>query len=147
MAYIHNWLIRLNNRITIWRNIHAEPEQVMVLLPHCLQRRDCTRKLTGTLDNCAQCGNCDIAAILQTCVEFQLPCHLAAGGREALARVKHPKVRAIVAVACEKELIDGILAVFPKPVFAIPLSRPEGPCKNTRVDLPMLAAAVQQLLS
>ena len=60
--------------------------------------------------------------------------------------VRDPSIKAVVAVACEKALADGIRAVIPKRVIAIPNERPNGPCKNTRVNTAVVRAAIQELL-
>ena len=61
--------------------------------------------------------------------------------------VRDSSVKIVVAVACEKELSDGILAAFPKPVVAVPNLQPEGPCKNTRVNIDAAIAAVKSLIA
>lgn len=67
------------------------------------------------------------------------------GGRQALAHTRRPDVKAVVAVACRKELLQGIRAAFPKPVYAVLNSTPEGACKNTVVDPAAVADAIRAL--
>jgi hypothetical protein len=71
---------------------------------------------------------------------------MAAGGREALAFVADKQVKAVVAVACEKELSQGILAVFPKPVLGVLNIQTNGPCRNTRLDPQSVRTAVLSML-
>ena len=52
----------------------------------------------------------------------------------------------IVAVACQKELRDGVLAVFPKAVLTIANTRPHGPCVDTDVDLDKVRDAIEWFL-
>ena len=60
----------------------------------------------------------------------------AAGGEEARKAIGQYKPSLILAVACERDLISGIRDVAEKiPILAVPNKRPEGPCKNTRVQL------------
>jgi hypothetical protein len=60
----------------------------------------------------------------------------APGGNVARKIIRKTKPRAIVAVACERDLVSGIQDVAPKiPVLGICNSRPAGPCKDTVVDL------------
>ena len=56
--------------------------------------------------------------------------------------VKQARPKAIVAVACERDLTSGIQDVFPLPVLGVLNERPFGPCFNTRVDMNKLEAAV-----
>ena len=44
------------------------------------------------------------------------------------------------------KLLDGIRACFPKPVLAVPNRRPNGPCKDTRVDLDAVRLAIESLI-
>jgi hypothetical protein len=79
--------------------------------------------------------------------KFGIKASVVGGGHHAakLARQKH--IGTIVAVACEKELLQGILSVFPKPVVAIANTTPNGPCKNTLVDEEKVAETIAELLS
>jgi hypothetical protein len=67
---------------------------------------------------------------------------VATGGSQARRIVKDRRPKAILAVACERELTSGIQDVGSIPVLGILNQRPEGPCRNTRVD----PLAVRQVL-
>lgn len=56
--------------------------------------------------------------------------------------VKQARPKAIVAVACERDLTSGIQDVFPLPVLGVLNERPFGPCFNTRVDIDKLEEAI-----
>jgi hypothetical protein len=60
---------------------------------------------------------------------------MATGGTLARKIVKDTKPELILAVACERELVSGIKEVKRIPVIAIPNLRPNGPCKDTMVNL------------
>ncbi len=67
----------------------------------------------------------------------------AAGGEEARKAIRQYNPSLILAVACERDLISGIKDVAEKiPVLAIPNKRPEGPCKNTHLQLADLDEAL-----
>jgi hypothetical protein len=72
--------------------------------------------------------------------------HVAGGGRQALTRVRDDDVDAVVAVACERELIQGIFGAFPKPVLAISNTRPQGDCHDTLTEVSEVEAAVRELI-
>jgi hypothetical protein len=140
-------LIRLNNRVTRWRRVTVAPGRVLLLLAHCLQSSACGRNLTREGgDGCARCGKCPVDALLgvrdRTGVQF----HVVGGGRQALARVKADDIAAVVAVACERELIQGIIGAFPKPVLAISNTRLHGDCHDTLTDVASVEAAVRELI-
>ena len=67
---------------------------------------------------------------------------VATGGTLARQMVKQARPKAIVAVACERDLTSGIQDVFPLPVLGVLNERPFGPCFNTRVDINKLEAAI-----
>lgn len=50
--------------------------------------------------------------------------------------------KAIVAVACERDLSSGIKDIKLIPVLGIVNERPEGPCCNTRVNLAKVEEAI-----
>ncbi len=58
------------------------------------------------------------------------------GGEEARFEVRRCAPSGVLAVACERDLVAGILEVGPQvPVIGIPNRRPEGPCRNSEIDL------------
>lgn len=138
--------VKCNNWITRLRRTQVRAENLLLLVPRCLQKNGCTQTLGATIDECKACGACNITDLLAICNEFGIRCSLAAGGREALAFVRDSQVKAVVAVACEKELAQGIMAVFPKPVFGVLNIQTNGPCRNTRLDPERLRDVIRSLL-
>lgn len=138
-------LIRLNNVWARRRLAGIAPGNLLVLAPHCLQRSDCERNILPDPDHCARCGQCDVAGLLRLRDALGVPFRIVAGGRLAVAEVKKPDVHGVIAVACGKELSAGILASFPKPVFAIFNHCPHGPCRDTRVSLDEVETALKQV--
>jgi len=138
--------VSLSNLLTRCRRIKVSPENLLLLVPRCLQKNGCAQTLGETIDDCKACGQCNVTELLAIRDEFGIRCSLAAGGREALAFVRDPQVKAVIAVACEKELTQGILAVFPKPVLGVLNIQTNGPCRNTHLDADLVRAAVRSLL-
>ncbi len=138
--------VSLNNLFIRIRRVRVRPEHLLLLVPRCLQKTGCAQTLGETLNDCKVCGNCNVADLLTIRDEFGIRCSLAAGGREALAFVANRQVKAVVAVACEKELFQGICAVFPKPVLAVLNIQTNGPCRNTRLDPECVREAVRSML-
>lgn len=68
---------------------------------------------------------------------------MATGGRLAAQQVRSKEIKAVVAVACTKELSEGLRATFPKPVLAVELECPNGPCKDTCVSFERVREAVE----
>ncbi len=144
MKTIYQGIIRLSQ----WRSrkVRVAACELLLLLPHCLKQTACGRNVLHDLNECARCGRCPLASLLDLKDRHGVRLHIARGGREAIAEARRPEIKAILSIACEKELAAGILAVWPKKVVAIPNTRPEGICKNTSVDVAQVEGAVQKLL-
>lgn len=140
------WFVSLNNLLTRFRRIKVLPGNLLLLVPRCLQKNGCAQTLGETIDGCKACGQCNVTELLALRNEFGIHCSLAAGGREALAFVRNPQIKAVVAVACEKELTQGILAVFPKPVLGVLNIQTNGPCRNTRLNPDTVRTAIRSML-
>lgn len=78
------------------------------------------------------------------CAEFPgVVLHTVPGGTEARRIISDISPGAIVAVACERDLLTGIQDVAPRiPVIGIPNSRPQGPCADTVIDTDELRRAL-----
>ncbi len=144
---VRNSFIEINNRLLISGNRHKiGPERLLLLLPHCLQRADCQRRITNSIENCQQCGKCDIDALIKLAETYKVRVAVATGGTLARKIVRDHKPKIIVAVACERDLTSGIHDTFPLPVYGILNQRPEGPCWNTRVDVTEVEKALRIFL-
>jgi hypothetical protein len=139
-------LIRFNNRLTRWRRVRVAPDRLLLLAAHCLQASACGQRLNSGVEACKGCGLCPVKDLKELAGRFGIRCVVASGGRQAMAAVKEPWVSAVVAVACEKELMEGILASFPKPVLAVSNTRPKGNCHDTQVQQAAIEAAIREVL-
>lgn len=76
--------------------------------------------------------------------ELGCPVYTATGGSVARKVIKDIKPSAIVAIACERDLVAGLqdIGLF-IPVLAFSNDRPEGPCKNTIVDMKKIKSAIK----
>lgn len=90
---------------------------LLVLLPRCLEKetkRQVIERVNGRAVQIVTAG----------------------GGEEARRAIRQHNPSLILAVACERDLISGIKDLAERiPVLAIPNKRPEGPCKNTHLQL------------
>lgn len=121
-----------------------EPAQRVLLLPHCLRRVEtCQGKYTKKGLKCHECNpDCPANQLRQAAIRlgYKGIC-IAPGGRLAIKYIKEIKPLAIVAVACEKELQEGIHGVSELvgkgqqmiPIVVVPLSK-DG-CVDTEVDI------------
>lgn len=138
--------IEVNNKLIQNNKYNISPEKILILAPHCLQKWDCPYKITADVSNCHHCGRCTIDKLLKIKEKKRVNLAVVTGGTLARKIVKDLKPRGIVAVACERDLTAGILDTNPLPVIGILNIRPEGPCRNTMVDVKRLEIAVDFFL-
>ncbi|HPR18200.1 MAG TPA: DUF116 domain-containing protein [Candidatus Cloacimonadota bacterium] len=123
-----------------------KPSDILLLLPHCLQNKDCLIRLTYDMSKCKKCGKCDMKGLCEIVEKYGIKSAIATGGSLARKIVIENRPKFIIAVACDRDLVDGMREVFPVPIFGVLNQRPEGPCINTRVDVQKLDLALQALL-
>lgn len=143
---ISQWFIKGSNAMTRWRRPRPAPEELLLLLPHCLQWSECRQDVESDIAACRRCGKCRIGALAALAEKHGVRAVVVGGGRRAVQEVRRPGVRAVVAVACDKELAAGILATLPKPVLAVHNARPCGDCCNTTVDVDEVEKALAWML-
>jgi hypothetical protein len=146
MSYLST-IIAVNNWWVRRRGIKVRPEEILLLLPHCLHRETCPRDVVHSLGECLRCGQCSVGELAGVREMTGVTGCMVGGGRQALQRAKEPGIKAVVAVACERELKHGILAAWPKPVLAVTNITPEGPCRNTLADPGKVAEAIRVFLA
>ena len=139
-------LIRFNNWRVKRRKYRLPPGSLLVLCPRCLQDSRCGQAIINDPNECRGCGNCDVAGLVSLAGEHGVRLAFVTGGEIALALVRDPSVRAVVALACEKEIILGLLRKGSKPVLSVVLQRPHGPCRDTRIELSGVEEAVRFFL-
>lgn len=145
-SFLEESVIALNR----WRGARGGKRyaagEMIVLCPHCLQNSACSFKIIVDAKNCRRCGKCSVKDLVEVTARYGVPVYFVAGGREAIRLVKQPAVKAIVAVACGKELFAGLLKSLPKRVVTVHNEWPHGPCKDTFVDHRHVEEAIRALL-
>jgi len=136
--------IALNNQLVRARKLHVTPDKALILLPHCIQLFDCAIKITGDVQKCSRCGQCDISGIMSLAERFGIEVAVATGGTLARKLIVERRPRFILAVACERDLTSGIRDAYPLPVIGVLNHRPNGPCFNTNIVLGEVEAALQE---
>ncbi|WP_026893911.1 DUF116 domain-containing protein [Clostridiisalibacter paucivorans] len=139
-------LIQINNLIVNSKDIKVRKEDILILLPHCLQNAQCDIKVTNDINNCKMCGKCNIKDMLDLVDKYKVKVVVATGGTLARQWIKRYKPKAIIAVACERDLISGVTDVKSIPVKGIFNERPNGPCFNTKVDMKKIEEAIVKFM-
>lgn len=120
--------VNVSNLLIRTRVRKIKADELMILLPRCLH---------PTL----------LKQILQVTKTLGVSTFTVSGGSKARRLILENRPKAVIGVACERDLLSGIQDVINKlPVIGIPNQRPEGPCKNTRINWPDLEAALTTFL-
>ncbi|PLX15236.1 MAG: hypothetical protein C0601_13510 [Candidatus Muiribacterium halophilum] len=139
-------IISINNKLLKGSKHGFEYDEILVLLPHCIQDKDCKFRITHHQDNCIMCGKCHFGEILKYCKEKGINLRIATGGTLARKIIKELRPKGIVAVACHRDLIEGISDVKKIPVLALTnIIGKCGPCISTGVDTKKLFDLIEKL--
>ena len=123
-----NAFLKLHNALELLTRRRVDPDRLVVLLPRCL-----SKGIRQGAKVIAERHGCHL--------------HVVPGGSEARRVIHRRRPHALVAVACERDLLSGVEEVgVVLPVLALPNRRPEGPCKCTEIDLDDLDASIRFFL-
>ena len=143
---LRRFFSELNNKIVVIKSEKLQPEDILIITPHCLQKSFCKHKVTGDVNNCARCGACDVNTLLEISEKYNVKFEVVTGGTLARKIIKDHRPKGIIAVACERDLAHGILDVKSIPVIGVKNERPEGPCRNTCVNVQEVEDAIKHYL-
>lgn len=104
------------------------PDELLLLLPRCLDKES-------------------MQGVMAVSARYGVPLFVAARGRYAREMIARVRPRAVVAIACERDLVSGVHDVATHlPVLGTTLGLPDGPCKNTTVGLAALEDRIRTFL-
>lgn len=138
--------IQTNNNIIQGLIDKVSADKVMILLPHCLQWSECPHKVTGDGTRCVSCGKCLIGELREMASSMDLIFVIATGGTLARKAIAENRPQLIIAVACERDLAAGIFDMRRLPVIGLLNERPEGPCRNTQVNVDELRGLLRRFV-
>ena len=130
-------LLDLQQGLDDYRKTHFSER--ILLLPHCLRKEGCPTKTSSEwgmiCQKCENCDNCKICELVDFTCGLEIGAFVAPGGSLAQRIVERIKPKAILAVACPKELSENvpIARQMGMIVIAVPLMR-DG-CVETDVDV------------
>jgi hypothetical protein len=143
---VRSSFIKVNNELVASDTKTYSPDEILLLMPHCLQNSDCGIKLTYDVHKCDRCGKCPIDGLVALSDKYDIDLAIATGGTIARSIVVRKRPKLILAVACERDLVSGIRDIYPLPAFGVLNTRPFGPCFNTQVSLDNLEKAIRTFL-
>jgi hypothetical protein len=113
---VENAAVKVYNRLALLRTSRVKKGELLLLVPRCLSR--------STLDG-----------VLEMAGKYDVPVFVATRGQLARRVIKERRPRAVVAVACERDMVTGLHDVADKvPVLGLTMTLPAGPCKDAELD-------------
>jgi hypothetical protein len=138
--------IAINNSLLFSIRKKVQHDRILILLPHCLQLHNCKAKITDDIHHCLDCGKCNIKELNALGDKKGIYIAVATGGTLARRVLEEKRPKIVIAVACERDLSSGILDAFPLPVYGLINIRPNGPCRDTQVDVNALNSLIEKII-
>jgi hypothetical protein len=118
--WVENASVKVYNRLALRRGRKVDGGELLLLIPRCLSKE--------TLDG-----------VLGVAGKYRVPVFVATRGQLARRVIRERRPRAVVAVACERDMVSGLHDVAGKiPVLGLTMTLPSGPCKDALLDLGQL---------
>ncbi len=143
---IRSSFIAVNNEIVNSERKSYKADEILLLMPMCLQNSNCPRRLVFDLNKCERCGKCPVASLLELSEKYGIYLAIATGGTIARRIVYERRPKLIIACACERDLTSGIQDTYPIPVYGVLNERPNGPCVDTNVSIELLENTIKRFL-
>jgi hypothetical protein len=116
-------------RLALARQRKVSPDEMLILIPRCLSRT----ALDGVLDIAKR---------------YNVSAFVATRGQLARRAIRERRPKAVVAVACERDMISGLHDVAGKvPVLGLTMQLPNGPCRDASIDIGKLESFVKTYLA
>jgi uncharacterized protein len=123
--WVENAAVKVYNALAVMRKRKVGQGELLLLIPRCLSK--------VTLDG-----------VLGIAGKYGVPVFVATRGQLARRVIRERRPRAVVAVACERDMVSGLHDVAGKiPVLGLTMTLPSGPCKDASLDLGQLERWVQ----
>lgn len=117
---VENAAVKVYNALALLRNRKVGTGELLLLIPRCLSKE--------TLDG-----------VLRIAGKYDVPVFVATRGQLARRVIRERRPRAVVAVACERDMVSGLHDVAGKvPVLGLTMTLPSGPCKDALLNLGQL---------
>ena len=115
--WVENAAVKVYNTFAARRGRKVGKGELLLLIPRCLSK--------AALDG-----------VLGIAGKYEVPVFVATRGQLARRVIRERRPRAVVAVACERDMVTGLHDVAGKvPVLGLTMTLAAGPCKDAGVDL------------
>ena len=125
--WVEHAAIDVYNALAERRHRRVGKGELLVLVPRCLSKE--------ALDG-----------VLEIAGRHDVPVFVATRGQLARRAIRERRPRAVVAVACERDMLTGLRDVAGKlPVLGLTMRLPNGPCRDATLDLDLMERWVRSL--
>jgi hypothetical protein len=115
--WVENAAVKVYDSFAAARGRKVGKGELLLLIPRCLSK--------AALDG-----------VLSIAGKYEVPVFVATRGQLARRVIRERRPRAVVAVACERDMVTGLHDVAGKvPVLGLTMTLPSGPCKDAGLDL------------
>ncbi len=126
--WVEHAAIDVYNTLAVRRGRTVGKGELLVLIPRCLSK--------AALDG-----------VLGIAGRYDVPVFVATRGQLARRVIRERRPRAVVAVACERDMLTGLRDVAGKlPVLGLTMRLPNGPCRDAAIDLETMERWVKELV-
>lgn len=126
--WVEHAAIDVYNTLAERRGRRVGKGELLVLIPRCLSKQ--------ALDG-----------VLEIAGRYDVPVFVATRGQLARRVIRERRPRAVVAVACERDMMTGLRDVAGKlPVLGLTMQLPNGPCRDASIDLHQMEKWVRGLV-
>ena len=123
-----NAAVRVYDRLAWARERKVSASELLILVPRCLSR--------ASLDG-----------VLEIAKRYDVAAFVATRGQLARRVIRERRPRAVVAVACERDMVSGLHDVAGRiPVLGLTMQLPNGPCKDASIDIAQMEQFVKKYL-
>src|SRR5213596_251230 len=126
--WVEHAAIDVYNALAARRQRTVGKGELLVLIPRCLSKQ--------ALDG-----------VLAIAGRYEVPVFVATRGQLARRVIRERRPRAVVAVACERDMMTGLRDVAGRlPVLGLTMRLPNGPCRDAMLDLDIMEEWVRGLV-
>lgn len=118
--WVENAAVKVYDSLALERGRKVGKGELLLLIPRCLSKET-------------------LGGVMEIASRYDVPVFVATRGQLARRVIRERRPRAVVAVACERDMVSGLHDVAGKiPVLGLTMTLPSGPCKDALLDLPKL---------
>lgn len=115
--WVEHAAVEVYNSLALRRGRKVGRGELLALIPRCLSKEA-------------------LEGVLEVAGRYGVPVFVATRGQLARRVIRERRPRAVVAVACERDMLTGLHDVAGKiPVLGLTMRLPSGPCKDAAIDL------------